>query len=343
MTDRKGTADSLAGADGGSTGQGDADAGRTDGVTSDDESTAGVGTTAGGSDATDATNAEGSGDPAVELSDVRKTYHLGEPVHALDGVSLTIPSGSYTAVMGPSGSGKSTLMNLVGCLDTPSEGRVEVGGEDVSGLSENGKATLRGEKVGFVFQTFNLMPRLTAAENVALPMVFRDRSREERSDRAGDLLAQVGLGDRLDHQPSELSGGQRQRVAIARALANDPEIILADEPTGNLDTDTGSEILELFQRLHDADNTVLMVTHERHVAEHAARIVHLLDGEIDEIETVESPRRVAGRDAESGDGNEGESQDEGERGEEGEAVAVDGGTGDRGANNDPNEADGRAR
>ena len=232
-------------------------------------------------------------DTAVRLADVRKTYHLGEPVHALDGVSFAVPSGSYTAVMGPSGSGKSTLMNLVGCLDTPTEGVVEVGGEDVSTLSADGKATLRGEQVGFVFQTFNLMPRLTATENVALPMVFRGRPRSERTERARALLSQVGLGDRLDHHPTELSGGQRQRVAIARALANDPEIILADEPTGNLDTETGGEILGLFQRLHDAGNTILLVTHERQVAEHANRIVHLLDGKLDEIETVDTPRRVA--------------------------------------------------
>jgi len=231
---------------------------------------------------------------AVELRGVRRTYHLGEPVHALAGVSLAIPSGSYTAVMGPSGSGKSTLMNLVGCLDTPSGGIVEVGGEDVAALSEDGKATLRGEQVGFVFQTFNLMPRLTASENVALPMVFRDRSREERIERAKHLLTQVGLGDRLDHQPTELSGGQRQRVAIARALANDPEIILADEPTGNLDTDTGGEILGLFEELHDAGNTILLVTHERPVAEHADRIVHLRDGRIESVEAIEHPRRTSG-------------------------------------------------
>jgi putative ABC transport system ATP-binding protein len=244
------------------------------------------------------TNADPGPDPeaetAVELREVTKTHYLGEPVHALAGVSLAIPSGSYTAVMGPSGSGKSTLMNLVGCLDTPSEGVVEVGGEDVAALSEDGKATLRGEQVGFVFQTFNLMPRLTASENVALPMVFRDRSREERVERAKHLLTQVGLGDRLDHQPTELSGGQRQRVAIARALANDPEIILADEPTGNLDTETGSEILGLFEELHDAGNTILLVTHERPVAEHADRIVHLRDGRIESVEAIEHPRRASG-------------------------------------------------
>jgi putative ABC transport system ATP-binding protein len=311
MTDRNGTANSLAGPNGdtdpGSGEDGDADEGR-----------------AAGSGGTAASNGTAGDDPAagktaVELHDVTKTYHLGEPVHALDDVSLAIPSGSYTAVMGPSGSGKSTLMNLVGCLDTATAGTVEVGGEDIASLPGDGKATLRGEKVGFVFQTFNLMPRLTAAENVALPMVFRDRSRSERADRAEDLLTQVGLGDRLDHQPTELSGGQRQRVAIARALANDPEIVLADEPTGNLDTDTGSEILELFQRLHDAGNTVLMVTHERHVAEHADRIVHLSDGAVDEIEAVETPRRI---------------------GESAASVAVDGGVGGANADGDENGSDG---
>ena len=237
---------------------------------------------------------------AVSLTDVRRTYHLGgEPVHALDGVSLTVPDGSYTAVMGPSGSGKSTLMNLVGVLDTPTEGTVQVSGEDVAALSEDEKARLRGEEVGFVFQTFNLMARLTAAENVALPMVFRGRSRRERDERARELLSQVGLGERIDHRPAELSGGQRQRVAIARALANDPSLLLADEPTGNLDTDTGRSILGLFETLHDAGNTILMVTHERPVAEHADRIVHLLDGHIEDVETVTQPRRATD-DADSG-------------------------------------------
>lgn len=236
---------------------------------------------------------EADSEVAVSLADVRKTYQLGEPIHALDGVSLTIPHGSYTAVMGPSGSGKSTLMNLVGCLDTQTEGVVEVSGEDIAALSENAKAGLRGEQVGFVFQTFNLMPRLTAAENVALPMVFRGRSRSERTERARELLSQVGLGDRTDHRPAELSGGQRQRVAIARALANDPSLVLADEPTGNLDTGTGESILDLFETLHDAGNTILLVTHERPVAAHADRIVHLLDGRIERIEDIGHSRRPA--------------------------------------------------
>jgi len=194
-------------------------------------------------------------------------------------------------VMGPSGSGKSTLMNLVGCLDTPTEGRVVVDGENVGDLSEAGRTTIRGTKIGFVFQTFNLMPRLTAAENVALPMLFQGVPSRQRDNRAADLLDRVGLGDRTGHRPNELSGGQRQRVAIARALANDPALLLADEPTGNLDSETGRAIMELFADLHAAGNTVLVVTHERHIAEHADRIVHLLDGEVEREERVAEPRR----------------------------------------------------
>jgi len=222
----------------------------------------------------------------VVLSDVCRTYYLGEPVHALDGVSLSLPEGSFTAVMGPSGSGKSTLMNTVGCLDTPDEGTVEVAGRTVGDLSGDDRATLRGTELGFIFQQFNLMPRLTAAENVTMPMVFNNAVGEGRRERAETLLSRVGLGDRLDHAPSELSGGQRQRVAIARALVNEPSLVLADEPTGNLDTDTGAEIMDLFEELNDVGRTILMVTHERHVAEHANRIVHLVDGQIEEIEEV---------------------------------------------------------
>jgi len=229
---------------------------------------------------------------AVELTGVWKTYDVGEQsVHALRDVSLTLPRGSYTAVMGPSGSGKSTLMNLVGCLDTPTKGRVEVDGQDVTALSERERTRLRGREIGFVFQTFNLMPRLTAAENVALPMVFQGVSGSERDSRARDLLRRVGLADRADHRPNELSGGQRQRVAIARALANDPALLLADEPTGNLDTETGRKIMGLFAELHDEGNTVLLVTHERHIAEHGDRIVHLLDGGVEREEWVAEPRR----------------------------------------------------
>mgnify|MGYP000300744252 CR=1 FL=1 len=227
-----------------------------------------------------------SADTAVSLDEVRKTYQVGEPVHALDGVSLEIPRGSYTAVMGPSGSGKSTLMNLIGCLDTPTEGSVVVNDQDVSEIGERKRTTIRGEEIGFVFQTFNLMPRLTARENVALPMVFRGVGRSERQERAAEVLQSVGLGERLGHLPNELSGGQRQRVAIARALVNDPAILLADEPTGNLDTETGAQIMGLFEELYDRENTILMVTHERDIAEHAERIIHLLDGEIERIEEL---------------------------------------------------------
>ncbi|WP_265109453.1 ABC transporter ATP-binding protein [Halosolutus halophilus] len=225
---------------------------------------------------------------AVSLSNVRKTYHVGQPVHALDGVSLEISRGSYTAIMGPSGSGKSTLMNLVGCLDTATEGEVVVDGREVGGLDDRERTNLRGTEVGFVFQTFNLMPRLNALENVALPQLFQGVDRTERRERARTLLERVGLGDRVDHMPNELSGGQRQRVALARALVNDPAIVLADEPSGNLDTDTEAEILDLFAEFHDAGTTMVVVTHERHVAERAERIVHLLDGRIERIEELEA-------------------------------------------------------
>jgi putative ABC transport system ATP-binding protein len=229
-----------------------------------------------------------STDTVVATRNARRTYYLGEPVHALDGVSLSLPVGSFTAVMGPSGSGKSTLMNLLGCLDTPDEGEVEIGGQRVTELSDSKRAHLRGTEIGFIFQTFNLMPRLTAAENVTLPMVFNNDVETGRRERAEQLLTRVGLGDRLDHVPSELSGGQRQRVATARALVNEPSLVLADEPTGNLDTDTGAEILRLFEELHAEGRTILMVTHERQVAEHAEQIVHLVDGEIAEVEQLDT-------------------------------------------------------
>jgi putative ABC transport system ATP-binding protein len=223
----------------------------------------------------------------VSVRNASRTYFLGEPVHALKDLSLSLPDGSFTAVMGPSGSGKSTLMNLLGCLDTPDEGTIEIDGQSVAELSDAKRARLRGTKIGFVFQQFNLMPRLTAAENVTLPMVFNDVVDTNRRARARDLLERVGLGDRIDHKPPELSGGQRQRVAIARALANEPALILADEPTGNLDTETGEQIMSLFEELNDEGRTILMVTHERHIAEHADRIVHLLDGGLERIESLE--------------------------------------------------------
>ncbi|MFD1633822.1 ABC transporter ATP-binding protein [Haloplanus ruber] len=230
-------------------------------------------------------------DDVVTLADVRKTYDVGGTVEALAGVSLSLPTGSYTAVMGPSGSGKSTLLNLIGALDTPTAGRVAVAGEEVSAVSERARAALRGTEIGFVFQTFNLLARLTAVENVGLPLVFAGVPRAERRDRARELLAEVGLGDRTDHHPTELSGGQRQRVAIARALVADPALVLADEPTGNVDTETGSRVLDVFDRLHAAGNTILLVTHERHVAERADRIVHVRDGELERIETLDGGER----------------------------------------------------
>jgi len=229
----------------------------------------------------------GDGPTVVELDDVTRTYDVGGVVEALAGVSLALPEGSYTAVMGPSGSGKSTLLNLIGALDTPTEGRVVVAGRDVGTASEAERAGLRGTEVGFVFQTFNLLPRLTAVENVALPLVFAGVPRAERTARARELLEDVGLGDRTDHLPTELSGGQRQRVAIARALVADPAVVLADEPTGNVDTETGAQVLDVFDALHDRGNTLLLVTHERHVAERAERIVHVKDGRLEDVESLD--------------------------------------------------------
>lgn len=242
-------------------------------------------------DAEATTRAEGE---IVSMQDVRRTYYLGEPVHALDGVSLTLEEGSFTAVMGPSGSGKSTLMNMLGCLDTPDEGTVKIRGEDVDELSDTQRAKLRGTEIGFVFQQFNLLPRLTAAENVSMPLVFNNAVEQGRRERAETLLERVGLGERVNHTPPDLSGGQRQRVAIARALVNEPSLVLADEPTGNLDTGTGAEIMELFDELHGEGRTILMVTHERHIAERADRIVHLVDGQIETVETVDGTGRSVG-------------------------------------------------
>ncbi len=217
----------------------------------------------------------------IELSEVRKIYRMGsEEVRALDGVDLGIEEGEYLAVMGASGSGKSTLMNLVGCLDTPTSGRYVLAGTAVETLDDAELATIRNREIGFVFQTFNLLPRTTALGNVELPLIYAGVPRRERRERAASALDRVGLGDRMDHQPNELSGGQRQRVAIARALVNDPSILLADEPTGNLDSATSVEILELFDRLHEAGNTVILVTHEMEVAAHARRQVTLRDGRV---------------------------------------------------------------
>jgi putative ABC transport system ATP-binding protein len=217
----------------------------------------------------------------IELRGVRKVYDVGaEQVRALDGVDLEIESGDYVAIMGSSGSGKSTLMNLLGCLDTPTEGRYSLNGKAVESLDDQELAAIRNHEIGFVFQTFNLLPRTTALHNVELPLVYAGVSRAERRRRAEEALQRVGLSDRARHMPNELSGGQRQRVAIARALVNRPSILLADEPTGNLDSATSAEIMALFDELHRGGNTVILVTHENDIADHAARRVTLRDGKV---------------------------------------------------------------
>jgi putative ABC transport system ATP-binding protein len=218
----------------------------------------------------------------IELEKIEKTYVRGmEEVNALQGVDLDIDQNEYVAIMGPSGSGKSTLMNIVGCLDTPPSGTYRLVGTDVSDMNANELADVRNQQIGFVFQTFNLLPRATALHNVELPLLYGGTRRRLRRERAEEALERVGLEDRMDHRPAELSGGQRQRVAIARALANRPSILLADEPTGNLDSRTGDEILELFDALHQEGNTVILVTHEPDIARHAHRLIRILDGKID--------------------------------------------------------------
>ncbi|MEE8479449.1 MAG: ABC transporter ATP-binding protein, partial [Candidatus Neomarinimicrobiota bacterium] len=208
-------------------------------------------------------------------------YNLGaEDVHALDGVDLNINRNEYISIMGPSGSGKSTLMNVIGCLDTPTTGTYVFEGEPVHEMDDNQLASIRNRKIGFVFQTFNLLSKLTALRNVELPLIYANVQREDRIEHAKTALEKVGLGDRMKHKPNEMSGGQRQRVAIARALVTDPSIILADEPTGNLDSKSGEEIMKIFDKIHDAGNTIILVTHERYIAEHANRTIHLLDGKI---------------------------------------------------------------
>lgn len=217
--------------------------------------------------------------PIISVKDLKKTYVMGaEQVHALKSITLDIAKNEYVALMGPSGSGKSTLMNLLGCLDTPTAGTYLLNDINVSSMTDGELAAVRNKEIGFVFQTFNLLPRLSSLENVALPLVYSGRSKSSREERAAHVLDIVGLGDRMDHKPNELSGGQRQRVAIARALVNDPAIILADEPTGNLDTKTSIEIMEIFESIQDAGNTVILVTHEPDIAEHAHRIIRLRDG-----------------------------------------------------------------
>jgi putative ABC transport system ATP-binding protein len=218
----------------------------------------------------------------IDIRDVTKTYEMGAEtiVHALDGVSLSIDEGDYVAIMGPSGSGKSTLMNLIGCLDTPSTGSYVLKGREIATMNDDELAQIRNKEIGFIFQTFNLLPRADAVQNVELPLVYSGLPRRERKARAEKALDAVGLATRKHHRPNEMSGGQRQRVAIARALVNDPSILLADEPTGNLDSKTGEEILALMDDLHRGGNTIILVTHEDDLARHAARVVRLKDGKI---------------------------------------------------------------
>jgi putative ABC transport system ATP-binding protein len=217
----------------------------------------------------------------ISISNLRKIYHMGEvDVRALDGVDLEVEAGEYVAIMGPSGSGKSTLMNLIGCLDTPTSGEYILNNQRVSALDDTELAAIRNHEIGFVFQTFNLLSRATALSNVELPLIYARVSARERHRRAREALEKVGLGDRAKHQPNELSGGQRQRVALARALVNEPSILLADEPTGNLDSRTSAEMMELFNELNAAGNTLVVVTHEEDIAAHARRVVRLLDGKV---------------------------------------------------------------
>lgn len=221
-------------------------------------------------------------EPVIQIDSIRKNYFLGKVViEVLKGLSLTINKAEYVALMGPSGSGKSTLMNIIGCLDSPTSGQYILAGKAVSGMTDNELADVRNGEIGFVFQQFNLLPRLTALENVALPLVYAGVSKKERTERAKEVLSKVNLTDRSHHKPNELSGGQNQRVAIARALVNNPSIILADEPTGNLDSKTSHEIMDIFGQIHAGGNTVVLVTHEEDIAAHARRIIRLRDGVIE--------------------------------------------------------------
>ncbi len=231
--------------------------------------------------------------PIIQIHQITKTFTVGqEQVHALKGVDLVINKGEYVALMGPSGSGKSTLMNMLGCLDTPTSGTYILNGTDVSKMDDNELAEVRNKDIGFVFQTFNLMPRLTALGNVALPLVYAGKNKETREERATEVLKHVKLEDRMNHKPNELSGGQRQRVAIARALVNNPAIILADEPTGNLDTKTSMEIMALFEEIHQQGNTVILITHEEDIAKFAYRVVRLRDGVVESDEQNTNRSRV---------------------------------------------------
>ena len=238
----------------------------------------------------------------ISIEHLNKTYIMGaEKVEALKDVSINIEKNEYVALMGPSGSGKSTLMNLVGCLDSPTKGLYWLNGKEVSTMEDSELAEVRNRDIGFVFQTFNLLPRLSALENVALPLVYAGVGKEERLAKARKTLEAVGLGDRVNHRPNELSGGQRQRVAIARALVNDPAIILADEPTGNLDTKTSYEIMALFQEIHKAGNTVILVTHEQDIAMHAHRIIRLRDGLVETDQLNENIVRFSNTPAPAGE------------------------------------------
>lgn len=228
--------------------------------------------------------------PLIELREISRVYQMGtHRVNALDRISLIVDRNEYVAIMGQSGSGKSTLMNIVGCLDTPTSGRYFLNGSDVSRMSDNQLAEVRNREIGFVFQTFNLLARVDCMHNVELPLIYGGMTKRDRRERARRALESVGLGDRVDHKPNELSGGQRQRVAVARALVNDPSLILADEPTGNLDSKTGEEIMHLFEQLYRRGNTLLVVTHEEEVAQHARRVIRLRDGQIESDIRVSSP------------------------------------------------------
>ena len=223
----------------------------------------------------------------IKTEELAKVYEMGaEQVHALRGVNVEIRKGEYVAIMGPSGSGKSTLMNLIGCLDSPTSGKYWLAGRLVSDLDDDELAYIRNKEIGFVFQTFNLLPRATALHNVELPLIYNGTPAEERIEKARKALERVDLADRMHHKPNELSGGQRQRVAVARALVNNPSIVLADEPTGNLDSKTGEEIMALFENLHRQGNTIILVTHENDIAQHAHRIIHIRDGKIASDETI---------------------------------------------------------
>ncbi|MEX0945279.1 MAG: ABC transporter ATP-binding protein [Balneolaceae bacterium] len=234
----------------------------------------------------------------IEIEDLKKHYKMGQSiVRALDGVTFDVMENEYIAIMGPSGSGKSTLMNMIGCLDTPTSGEYILNGHSVSDLDDSELAQIRNREIGFVFQTFNLLPRTDCLSNVELPLIYSGLKSSVRKEKATNTLAKVGLGDRVDHKPNELSGGERQRVAIARALVNDPSILLADEPTGNLDSKTGDEIMVLLEQLYRGGNTILLVTHEREISKYARRVIRLRDGKIEIDEKIENPT-LAGADLE---------------------------------------------